>query len=126
MSDVNDTNNAGNSNFEQEYENYLREVSMMESSMDDLNSNGFNDTFGQSPLQNDPVEQNHTLPEFNPVEPNQSLPEYDNTILDQAQDVAVEQSPLSSYLIAKAGEDHYKNEVRKSDQNPSGCDEALV
>ena len=44
MSDVNDTNTAGNSNFEQEYENYLREVSMMEASMDDLDSNGFNDT----------------------------------------------------------------------------------
>ena len=115
MSDVNDTNTAGNSNFEQEYENYLREVSMMEASMDDLDSNGFNDTFGQPPLQNDPVEQNHTLPEFNPVEPNQTRPEFGNTVLDQSQDVAVEQSPLSSYLITKVGEDHYKNEVRKSD-----------
>lgn len=108
MSEVNNSNNAGNSNFEKEYDTYLRDIAMMDTSMDDLNSNGFDDSFGQP---TNPVES----PLANNVEYNNSLPSFDTSVLDQGHDITVEQSPLSSYLITKVGDDHYKNEVKKSD-----------
>ena len=108
MSDVNDTNNAGNSDFEKEYETYLRDISMIDASIDDVNSNGFDDSFGQPANSVQPPNANH-------VEQNNSLPSFDTSVLDQGHDIAVEQSPLSSYLITKVGDNHYKNEVKKSD-----------
>ena len=82
MSEVNNSNNAGNTNFEKEYDTYLRDIAMMDTSMDDLNSNGFDDSFGQP---TNPVES----PLANNVEYNNSLPSFDTSVLDQGHDITV-------------------------------------